>query len=378
MQRFQDLGRGESIVSTFERISLELNKIWNYSSMPVYLDKNIFSELSKANQLALEIISSQYREGHYENISHGFTRQVSSLDDPEISVVPFRIDYLRKGGNGTFAMYDLNTQPGIPGSYFWEEFWRTSGSDELVINGHNYDYFRVFPELGKAFNKITGDNPSVAVFQEPDPYMNERTIQGLSAICGKTSSYGYYGTEFVLDKNMLGNYDIIEPFYFIRGDLTKMFSNYRIALDSGKPLGSNLKLEPYTSKDMVFARNPESYLDAEDSLFLKDRIAEVSDNPGVKKRLYGMSGTGYYDGNDEVPWSGELVNQEILYPESCLVSKDGAVQKMMYDIGITSLMVFRGNEMTDFQPVVDITIRAGNEHPISGPDTNIVPGAVCQ
>jgi hypothetical protein len=52
------------------------------------------------------------------------------------------------------------------------------------------------------------------------------------------------------------------------------------------------------------------------------------------------------------------------------------MKKMMYDIGITSLMVFKGRDLTEFYPVVDVTVRAKETHPISGPDTHIVPAAV--
>lgn len=371
---FQRLERDNQRLSIFKNISEELSKIWNYSWIPIILEPKTFAELCRANELALKIISDQYREGHYENISHPFTRRVSGLKDPEISVVPFRIDYLKKE-DGTYAMYDLNTQPGIPGSYFWEEFWQRNGTVKFAIDRRRFEFFRVFPVLGDIFKKFSTNRPKIALFQEPDPTMSNNTIDGLSAACKKTSSYGYYEAEFVLDRERLHEYDIIEPFYFIRGDLSLVFLNYEIAIKENKPLGSNLKLEPYTSKDMAFANNMESYLGSNDSQFLKERTASISHDGGVKKRLYGMSGTGYYEGDNSIPWSDELLTQERLFPERCLVSR-GKIIEMMYDIGITSLMIFKRRELIGFNPVVDITVRAKEDHPISGPDTHIVPAAV--
>ncbi len=362
-------------IPVFKAISGELSKIWNYSWIPVSLDPKTFSELTRANELALKIIAEQYREGHYENNSHPFTHKISCLDDPEISIVPFRIDYLKKR-DGTFAMYDLNTQPGVPGSFFWEEFWRQRGTDRFIQHGKELRYFRIFPILGDIFKDHSGDRPRIAMFQERDPMMGKSTLRGLTTICEKTSSFGYYNIDFVQERDDLEGYHVIEPFYFIRGDVTKVFSNYTTALKTGRPLASNLKLEPYTSKDMSFATNMESYLDSGEGEFLRERIAFPSKGDGVKKRLYGMSGTGYYDGNDSIPWSKELVCQERLFPERCQVSRGKDIIEMMYDVGITSIMVFRGCEMVDFHPVVDITIRAKEEHPISGPDTNVVPAAV--
>jgi hypothetical protein len=367
--------RVEEGVHNFKKISVELSKIWNYSWMPVIIGKETFDELTRANELALGIISKQYKEGHYENISHSFTEKISKLDDPKISVVPFRIDYLKRE-NGTYAMYDLNTQPGTPGSCFWEEFLKLSSEKMFSIDGRDFEFFSVFRVLGKIFNKFSQGLPEVAMFQESDKAMDNGVVEGLTNICSKTSSYNHYKIKFVQEKSKLGGYDIIEPFYFIRGDLSKVFLNYETALKENKPLGSNLKLEPYTSKDMAFARNVESYLGSMDSDFLRERIATVPQSGGVKKRLYGMSGTGYYEGNDSVPFSDELVDQEELFPEECLVSEDGKLKKMMYDIGITSLMIFRGRELAGFNPVVDITVRAKKCHPISGPDTNVVPAAV--
>jgi hypothetical protein len=359
----------------FERIAGELSKIWNYSSIPVAMDKATFEELVRANELALRIISSQYGEGHYENMSHPFTTRVSALPDPEISIVPFRIDYLRNR-QGVYTMYDLNTQPGVPGSFFWEEFFQRTGAQGFTRDGRRYGFYREFPLLGEIFKGFAGQRPAVALYQEPDPEMGASTVKGLTAICGKTSSLGHYTIDFVQERARLGDYDIIEPFYFIRGDMARVFSNYETALKEDKPLGSNLKLEPYTSKDMAFARNMDSYLNSDDCKFLKERIAFPCDNGSVKKRLYGMSGTGYYDGDDSVPWSDELVRQERLFPEMCRVSCPTGVREMMYDVGITSIMVFKGSELTDFHPVADITIRAREKHPISGPDTNVVPGVV--
>lgn len=343
--------------------------------MPLIIRKKTFLELSRANELALKVISKQYEEGHYENISHPFAEKVSKLDDPEISIVPFRIDYLKNSG-AVYAMYDLNTQPGVPGSYFWEEFLQQRGGGETVINGKKINFFSVFSVLGGVFRKFSSGVPTVALYQAPDGKMDKGTIEGLAGICGKTSSYRHYEIEFVQENSKLGEYDIIEPFYFIRGDLSKVFLNYETALKEDKPLGSNLKLEPYTSKDMAFAKNLESYLGSSDSEFLRERIAKVSKNGRVKKRLYGMSGTGFYDGDDSVAWSNELLCQEELYPEECLVSEDGKLKKMMYDVGITSLMVFKERELVAFNPVVDITVRAKECHPISGPATNVVPAAV--
>jgi hypothetical protein len=359
----------------FRDISEGLSKIWNYSWIPLLLERESLSELIRASELALKIISTQYREHYYESMEHPFTRKVSQLDDPEISVVAFRIDYLKKE-DGTYAMYDLNTQPGIPGSYFWEEYWQQRRADNFTVEGESFEFFRVFPVLADVFKKISPEGQRVALFQEPDPSMGEGVVQGLTAICEKTSSYRYYSVEFLQDKRLLSEFDIIEPFFFIRGDLRQVFSNYEIALGTGKPLASNLKLEPYTSKDMAFACNAESYLNSRDSEFLRERIASICED-GVRKRLYGMSGTGYYDGDPGVPWSDELVMQERLFPEQCLVStKKGECEIMMYDVGITSLMLFKARQLAEFHPVVDITVRASKTHPISGPHTHIVPAAV--
>jgi hypothetical protein len=359
----------------FKNTSEGLSNIWNYSWIPLILERETFSELIRANELALKLISKQYKENHYENIEHPFAKKVSQLDDPEMCVVPFRIDYLKKE-NGTYAMYDLNTQPGIPGSYFWEDYWQQEHADTFTVGGKSFEFFRVFPVLAEVFKKISPEGQRVALFQEPDPAMSSNMIQGLSAICKKTSSYRYYSVEFLSKKSLLQEFDIIEPFYFIRGGLKLVFSNYEAALETEKPLGSNLKLEPYTSKDMAFARNLESYLDSKDAVFLKERIASMSTGEGVKKRLYGMSGSGYYEGDESVPWSDELVVQERLFPEQCLVSTRGRMCEMMYDVGITSLLVFKARELTKFYPVVDLTVRASETHPISGPHTHIVPAAV--
>jgi hypothetical protein len=367
--------RVEEGVYNFKKISAALSKIWKYSWMPVIIGKETFAELSCANELALRIIQEQYREGYYENQSHPFTEKVKELDDPEISIVPFRIDYLKKE-NGTYAMYDLNTQPGIPGSYFWEEFLKSDREKTFSIDGVDFEFFSIFQVLGEIFNGFSSGLAEVALFQERDHMMDNQVVEGLSNICDKTSSYGHYEIKFVQDNAKLEDFDVIEPFYFIRGDMAKVFLNYETALKENKPLGSNLKLEPYTSKDMAFARNVDSYLGSTDSEFLNDRIAAVSENGGVKKRLYGMSGTGFYEGDDSLPWSDELINQEELFPEECLVSDAGKLRKMMYDIGITSLMVFKGRDLAEFNPVVDITVRARECHPISGPDTNVVPAAV--
>ena len=372
---FQDIKGDKNALSNCCEISSELSKVWNYSWIPLIIDRKTFSDLSFANKLALDVISKQYSEGHYENINHPFTKKVSDLSDPEVSVIPFRIDYL-KNKDGTYVMYDLNTQPGIPGSFFWEEYWKQTDNEEFCLNEKRIEYFRIFPRLQAVFKKVAKERIKIALFQTPDPNMNDEMIKGLSNICSKISGYKYYDLDFVSKNKMLPEYSIIEPFYFIRGDISKVFTNYKLALKQDKPLGSNLKLEPYTSKDMAFARNIESYLNSNESSFLKERIAMPSTDEGVKKRLYGMSGTGYYEGNETVPWSDELVSQETLYPETCLVSKGDKINEMMYDIGITSLMLFRGRDLLEFLPVVDITVRAQDKHPISGPNTNIVPAGV--
>lgn len=363
--------------NVFKELAEELSSIWNYSHIPLILEQDTFSELRRANELALKIIAHQYKEGHYENRDHPFTRKVSALPDPEVSIVPFRIDYL-KNEKGTYAMYDLNTQPGVPGSFFWEDYWRSHGNMGAKIDGNDVKYFRFFPVLGSILKDLADTDGRVAQYQAPDPMMGGATIKGLSTICGKISSYGHYGIDFIMDEKRLEDYNIIEPFFFIRGDMSRVFANYATALKTGKPLASNLKLEPYTSKDMAFANNMDSYLGSADAGFLKERVAWPLDGDGVKKRLYGMSGTGYYDGDDRIPWSDELVCQERLYPEMCDVSRNGGNTPMMYDIGITSLMVFRGRDLVRFDPVVDITVRAKKTHPISGPDTNVVPAAVEQ
>lgn len=368
--------RGEDrIFTAFKDSAQGLSKIWNCSWIPLALRSETFEELKLVNSIALKLISDQYREGHYCNSSHHLTRRISRLDDPELSIVPFRMDYM-KNKDGKYAINDINTQPGTPGSFFWEEFWRTLGMDEFSLEGKLYKFFRIFPRLGEVFERCSDGVARVALFQQSDPMMERSTIKGLSSICSKASSYGYYEVEFVMDRGRLWDYSIIEPFYFIRGSLERVISNYQVALRTGEPLGSNLKLEPYTSKDMAFTSSMESYLSAEEAGFLREKIPSIKEDGGVKKRLYGMSGTGYYNGDSSLPWSEELVSQEELFPERFPVAMGNRISTMMCEIGLTSLMVFRGRELAEFYPAVDITVRAERKHPISGPNTKLVPAVV--
>ena len=95
----------------------------------------------------------------------------------------------------------------------------------------------------------------------------------------------------------------------------------------------------------------------------------------TKKNLFGMSGSGL-SGELINNWSKKTVRQELLKPKAIDARVDGIKTRLICEFGVTSLMHFKNRHIKSFIPCVDLTVKASSNHPISGPDTVIIPALV--
>lgn len=77
-------------------------------------------------------------------------------------------------------------------------------------------------------------------------------------------------------------------------------------------------------------------------------------------------------------WSNHIVTQELLEAEVIEAVVDGQKKRVIYEISVTSLLHFKGRKLTEIVPVIDLTVKASQNHPISGTDTIVILALVAK
>ncbi|MDY6930633.1 MAG: hypothetical protein SVJ22_01795 [Halobacteriota archaeon] len=345
-----------------------------FSTTPLVLDQGLFEELSYYNEAILKSVAALYEVNLYPHLKEDFVRRVERFEVPEESIVPVRLDYMRNS-EGRYVCFDLNTQPGTPGSILWGSCGFKEKMGSIRIDKEIYSYFNLFSLLRDKYKGHLNHTPKVALYESEDSSLDQRRKDMLRTMCEVINGLGFFEYSFVREEEELRYYDIIEPFFNLNGDLEGVYSNYETALKVGKPLASNLKLTPYECKDFAFTNLLNGIMGPDETGKIEACIAKESNKNYVEKNLFGMSGSGFASKTSN-NWPGRVVKQEALKPDEVNVSVNGEEMKMIYEIGVTSLAHFKKRRLTDCIPCVDITVKASTDHPISGPDTVVIPALV--
>ncbi|MDY6966333.1 MAG: hypothetical protein SVM80_10275 [Halobacteriota archaeon] len=349
-----------------------------FSTIPLILELRLFEELCSYNVTILKAVAALYEgcEGAiYPHMEEDFVRRIEGLKDPPESITLARLDFMRNS-KGSYVCFDLNTQPGTPGSIVWGACGFIEGGGMIDLKGGSMlSYSNVFPILSSYFRSRSNGLPKVALYESENSSLHNRLQDMLKRMCEVITGFGLFRYDFVRDEDDLQYYDIIEPFFNLNGDLDTVYSNYETAIESDKPLASNLKLAPYESKDFAFTELLDGMMSSEKIEGVKSCVAEEKEIGFVEKSLFGMSGSGF-GGKISNNWPDRIVKQEALKPDVIDVSVDGEEMRMIYEIGITSLLHFKKRRLIDFLPCVDLTVKASTDHPISGPDTVVIPALV--
>lgn len=344
-----------------------------FSTIPLVLEKDLFNRLCFSNEIVLGSIATLYEKNIYPLMEKSFVRSIEGLPDPTESTIMVRFDYM-KNSHGEYVCFDLNTQPGIPGSIVWNACGFKAAEGFIKSNGSQYKFYNAFPVLGRFHKRYSKELPKLALYENENSSLNAKRQRLLEKMCETISGFNFFRYDFVRGVDDLQDYDVIEPFFYINGDLDIVYSNYLTAVETGKPLASNLKLEPYTSKDFAFLPLLE---DVENIEKIASYLAKPVGEKNVEKYLFGMGGSGLKKTQNS-NWSDQIVTQEVLEPGIIEARVDGAKRRLIYEIGVTSLMHFKKNRLKKIIPCIDLTVKASTKHPISGIDTTIIPALVAQ
>ena len=342
-----------------------------FSDIPLVIEKGFFNRLCHSNEVILGGISALYENGIYPHLEEVFIESIVKLPDPEESIILARLDYMMNA-KGEYVCFDLNTQPGTPGSMIWGACDFRDGMGVISLNSSKYMYFNVFSRLCGYYKGKFSGLPKVALFEKNDTSLSLRLQNMLERMCEVISQFGFFKYDFIRTDDLLEDYDVIEPFFNINGNLDIVYSNYLKAIESGKPLASNLKLLPYESKDFAFLELLDRVFESNKVEELKSFVAKESETNFVEKNLFGMGGSGLRGGFNN-SWSKKKVRQEVLKPKVIDARVDEVNTRLICELGVTSLMHFKNRHIKSFIPCVDLTVKASLNHPISGPDTVIIP-----
>ena len=347
-----------------------------FSTIPVVLEYDLLTYLCSSNELVLKAISALYEKNIYPHLEENFVNSIKEMDDPPESIILVRLDYMRNSEN-RYVCFDLNTQPGTPGSMVWSTCDFREGEGVISLNRSEYFYFNVFPALGRYYRKYSNGLPRVAIYENDGTSLNIRLQNMLQKMCEIIRGFNFFRYDFIRDRHDLSGYEIIEPFFNINGSLSVVYYNYNKALESNKPLGSNLKLVPYESKDFAFLELLDGVIASNELEKVKNCLVQNGEKNHVEKCLFGMSGS-CIKKNLNMNWSDRIVTQELLEPGLIDACVNEEKMRLIYEIGVTSLMYFKGRHLVTLEPCVDLTVKASDKHPISGPDTIVIPALVAK
>lgn len=184
-----------------------------FSTTPLIVPSDVFDRLCYANKIILDAIACLYEKNIIPLPDEEFVKSINRMPDPDESVVMIRLDYM-KNNAGDYVCFDLNTQPGIPGSIVWGSSGLSKEKGYVDIGGSQATYYNAFPVLGRFHQRHSDSLPKLALYEKENSSLDIRRQSLQKTKCDIISGFEFYKYDFVRDDRFLANYDIIEPFFF--------------------------------------------------------------------------------------------------------------------------------------------------------------------